>query len=125
MSSATDKTPMTAEEKRAAIALGRCRFLPASWNKRFAQDMSSLACTGGEITEKQRTCLWKVVYRYRRQISDPEILSIAKEKENGQASLPFKEDTPKQKARRMSGIKNKVTEFIEQELFNGFPEDNF
>ncbi|HEX2866526.1 MAG TPA: hypothetical protein VHO03_05770 [Ignavibacteriales bacterium] len=120
------KTPMTEEEKRAALTLSHCTFYPASWNKRFAHDMAFFAKEDRPITENQRFWLWKLVYRYRRQIKDLDILSIAQEKVDGQTSLFFKErDTTRQKVHKVSRIRHKITDFIEQELFNGAPEDHF
>lgn len=61
--------PMTDNEKRAAYFLGQCTFPVASYNKRFAWDMWSLARgEGGEITERQSRNLWKLFYMFRRQI---------------------------------------------------------
>ena len=62
---------MTDRGREAARALSACRFLPGSFDKRFAQSMAALAGKGdGALTEKQHRLLWKMVYRYRRQIPD-------------------------------------------------------
>lgn len=61
--------PMTSDEKEAALLLGQCTFPVASYNKRFAADMWSLARgEAGEITERQSRTLWKLFYMYRRQV---------------------------------------------------------
>lgn len=65
-------------DKRAACALGCCTFLPGVPAKRFAQEMAQKArhCEP-TITEKQRAWLWKLVYTYRRQIRDAEVVERA------------------------------------------------
>jgi len=51
----------------AIKALDRCRFLPGSWDKRFAQGLASKRIDD-ELTEKQVFWLKKLVYKYRKQI---------------------------------------------------------
>ncbi len=69
---------MTERERYAARSLAGCVFLPASWNKRFAFDISAMT----RATESQVWNLWRLVYRYRRQIADKELVREAKEKMN-------------------------------------------
>lgn len=65
--------PLTEKERAIALALGRCRFLPASTDKRFALDMAERAAHAtSEITEKQAAFLADMAWRYRRQLP-PEI----------------------------------------------------
>ena len=61
---------MTPGEIAVALALGRCTFLPASWDKRFARDMASAAqhAPASEITDRQRAHLLRLCHKYRRQI---------------------------------------------------------
>jgi len=60
---------LATDEDRANIAkLVPCRFLPGSFDKRFARDLDSQLANSGEITEKQRAYLVKLVHKYRRQI---------------------------------------------------------
>lgn len=59
-------TPVTEIEKRAikAICTTRVRYPPATATKRFARDIQGAT----ELTDAQRRYLWKIVYRFRRQI---------------------------------------------------------
>lgn len=53
----------------AATCLGKCIFLPGSYNKRFAWSMRNIALSDQpELTEKQYANLWRLAWRYRRQI---------------------------------------------------------
>lgn len=72
-----ERFPMTDDEKRAALALEKCTYLPGSFEKRFARDMAGIARGTAEITVKQRGWLWKQVHRYRRQIGDAELVRLA------------------------------------------------
>ncbi len=71
-------TAMTPMDKRAACALGCCNFLPGAPAKGFAREMADKArhCEP-TITERQRAWLWKLVYTYRKQILDSEIVAEA------------------------------------------------
>jgi len=74
------RRPATDIEIRAMIQLGTCRFTPASFDKRFAQNMRSFALNATpapQVTEREVACLWRKVWRYRRQISDKTILAEA------------------------------------------------
>lgn len=63
------RRPMTDDEKKATQILNLCTFTPASYNKRFARDMESIARSDdAQITERQGRVLWKLFYMYRRQI---------------------------------------------------------
>lgn len=56
--------------------LGRCTFPVASFDKRFAADVASLAANLREITHKQAALLRVKVQRYRRQIP-PSVVLLA------------------------------------------------
>jgi hypothetical protein len=74
------KKPMTSLEKYAAQLLRGCTFLPGSYNKRFARNIHAISCEeDAALSDKQRNCLWRLVYRYRRQIPDQKLIAIAKE----------------------------------------------
>jgi hypothetical protein len=75
--------PMIGAEIRAALALGACRFTPASFDKRFVRGLAGEARTTKRITDKQAVLLWELVHRYRRQIEDEELLKIAKAVKEG------------------------------------------
>lgn len=73
-----ERFPMDDEEKQASQALCKCTYLPGSFEKRFARDMDTLSKSPcPEITAKQRTWLWKQVYRYRKQIKDKKLVNLA------------------------------------------------
>lgn len=72
-----ERRPFTDLEKRAALAIAKCRFLPGSWDKRFARDVGTLAENEGQLTERMAWHIWRVVYRYRRQVHDPELTQHA------------------------------------------------
>jgi hypothetical protein len=61
---------MTKEEILISINLGKCRHLPASFDKRFANNMAALAKSnpGKELTNSQREQLYRMLKSYRRQI---------------------------------------------------------
>lgn len=75
----TDTRPMTDDEKQAAILLDRCTFPVASFNKRFARSMASIARSDEPvISERQSRTLWKLFYMFRRQIVRmPELREVA------------------------------------------------
>jgi hypothetical protein len=54
-----------------AKALAACRFLPASWDKRFARDMAAMATNrpDRDFTDRQLAHLLRLAHKYRRQIS--------------------------------------------------------
>lgn len=72
---------MTKDEQRMATALGRCRFSPGSWQKRFARHLYAQAIASEPIiSAKQAELLRKVVVSWRRQIPKP-IVDLAEGKE--------------------------------------------
>ena len=72
------RTPMTDLDRRAAECLHGCVFVPGTATKRFARDMAALARSpDAAITEAQRAYLFTACHRFRRQISDREILLLA------------------------------------------------
>jgi hypothetical protein len=65
------RRPMTADEIRMGEALGFCRVLPATFDKRVIGELA--ACARDEapaITEKQALLLRRLVHKYRRQLRD-------------------------------------------------------
>lgn len=68
---APDRRPFTQLEHNRALALGRVRFGGgASFSRRFARDMSSLARSDPSkgITDKQAAQLERICWIYRRQL---------------------------------------------------------
>lgn len=66
-------------EKKALEALGNVSMRPASAGKRFRNDLVYHMRVQPEmkLTARQALYLWKLVYTYRRQISDPDLLTPA------------------------------------------------
>lgn len=86
--------PMTEREHYAANQLARCSFQPGSFEKRFAKQIKAKAVSDNpEITEKGRACLWRLVYRYRRQIPDERLIAEANHIVNGAPLLDKKGKT--------------------------------
>lgn len=70
---------MSPREKYAAEQLSRCRFLPGTSDKRFALQV----CDMTHATERQIWNLWRLVFRFRRQIADKYLISEAERILNG------------------------------------------
>lgn len=66
---------MTKREIELATALGKCTFIPGSFDKSFARHMAHIAKQSPEfnISPRQSYCLYSLARRYRRQIADIEI----------------------------------------------------
>lgn len=77
------RLPMTEQDEEALAALRDCRF-GTGWNGalRFVRDMTAVSNSDRpEMTEAQRRYLWKLVYRFRRQIGeDSQLVKEAKER---------------------------------------------
>lgn len=77
------RSPITYEEREALLALSRCRF-GYGWSnaQRFVRDMTAVYTSDDpQITEAQRRYLWKLVYRFRRQIGeDSQLVKEAKQR---------------------------------------------
>lgn len=56
--------PITPSQAKWLIALSRCSFAPASYDKRFVRDLQSAS----ELTERQGQELARLAHRYRRQL---------------------------------------------------------
>ena len=63
---------MTDEEKEVIGALDRVTYLPGSWNKKFARAMVLLMRVSPEkeLSEKQGQWIYRLLYRYRRQVPE-------------------------------------------------------
>jgi hypothetical protein len=61
---------MTPAERQIALALGRCSFLPGTWDKRFCRALASAAehAPGVPLTERQGVHLLRLAHKYRRQL---------------------------------------------------------
>lgn len=61
--------PVAADDRTAALALLRCRFMPGSWEKRFVLDLPwHMADDDSALSLRQRHHLYRLFWRYRRQI---------------------------------------------------------
>jgi hypothetical protein len=79
------KSPITDRERAAIEALYSCRMLPGSYEKRFSRDMAAVAQSDtAEMTDGQRRYLWRLVYRFRRQIGEGSELVQEARKNSGQ-----------------------------------------
>lgn len=71
-------TPLDDTDRLLIQNLRRCSFQVASFDKRFARNMGHTADrTAGTLTDRQRSCLNALVYRYRRQIPAPIVAKAA------------------------------------------------
>lgn len=59
----SSRTPTNEDERTAVLALQHVGMPPASWDKRFRNQLSELA-----LSEKERPQVWRMFVRYRRQI---------------------------------------------------------
>jgi hypothetical protein len=70
---------MTDIEYRAIGELAGCSFLPATFDKRIARQWYEMSQRDmlKPMTEKGRAMLWRLVWKYRRQIADKKIVEYA------------------------------------------------
>lgn len=59
---------MTAEQREICIKLGNLRYLPGSWDKKFARNVYGKAVDGKELTETQKEWIYRLLYKYRGQV---------------------------------------------------------
>jgi hypothetical protein len=71
---------MTLIEIEGCKELSQCTFLPGTPHKRFAKDMGYVVTHSEEplISAGQARQLWRLVYRYRRQIGSSDLVQHAK-----------------------------------------------
>lgn len=69
MSKKTERFPLTEEQRKAIAALGKCSFIPGSFEKRFARDVEAQSEEG--LTLKQYNFAKKLIFKYRKQIFGP------------------------------------------------------
>lgn len=70
---------MTPFELKAVQALALCSFLPGSFEKRIARQWKEKADRDPKepMTERGRACLWRLIWKFRRQISDKKLIDHA------------------------------------------------
>ena len=63
---------MTEAEIEIAKSFDRVTFPPATWDKRFARQWCNQATSGPgyDLTEKQSEWIYRLLYKYRKQIPD-------------------------------------------------------
>ena len=67
----------TPNDRRAIEMLSQCTFLPRSYDKRFAHSLVAMEQNNEAMSDKQYAHLWRMVYRYRRQISKSSFVELA------------------------------------------------
>lgn len=76
MSEKKSKFEMTTDEQKICIALGSCRYQPGSFDKRLGNNLHDQAVTLQLITESQREWMYRLLYKYRKQL--PNLYSLHK-----------------------------------------------
>ena len=72
-----ERRPMTDDERRMAVALGRCRFVPATFDKRFGRAIAARAeLEAPKISLGEADLLRRLTKRYRRQLA-PAIVALS------------------------------------------------
>lgn len=74
---------MSDMERRAILAAqpGFVSYCPGSATKRLMRNLAAQAASDApQITDKQAAAVWQIVWRYRRQVKDPDVLNVAREK---------------------------------------------
>lgn len=66
----TTRTPTNDDERLAVESLKGVRMLPASWEKRFRNQLSP-----DQLSEKERPQVWRLFKKYRRQIHGQTIIN--------------------------------------------------
>lgn len=61
---------MTRDEQQICLAIGNVRYLPGTWDKRFARKMAEIAeqNPAKELSEGQKTQVYRILYKYRKQM---------------------------------------------------------
>jgi hypothetical protein len=82
---------MTDVEQRAARLLHRIRYAPDTWHELRAKALFRICdkepCW--KLTAPEQADLWFLIWHYRRQVNDAELIGYANEVVNGQVSLRF------------------------------------
>jgi hypothetical protein len=82
---------MTDIEQRAAKMLDRIRYAPNIWHEPRAKTLYRLSqsCPHWNLTALEQADLWFLIWHYRRQVNDTELIGRAGEVVNGQVALRF------------------------------------
>jgi hypothetical protein len=78
-------------EKRAVTALRSVRMPEVNWHARRADSLNVLMMVDPDkrLSVDQKADLWFLVWRYRRQIDDCDLVATAKSMVTGAMSLAF------------------------------------
>ena len=82
---------MTDLEKRAVTALRSVKMPEKNWHARRAESLNMLMTLDAnrKLDVGQKADLWFLVWRYRRQVDDAQLVATANEIVNGAMSLAF------------------------------------
>jgi hypothetical protein len=82
---------MTDVEQRAARLLDRIRYAPDIWHEQRAKALFRICNKEPrwKLTASEQADLWFLIWHYRRQVSDAELIGYANEVVNGQVALKF------------------------------------
>jgi hypothetical protein len=58
---------MTAAEHQICRALGNVRYLPATFDKRFGNNVSGYGIEK-QLSEEQKEWIYRILYKYRKQL---------------------------------------------------------
>lgn len=90
---------MTEEEKHVIAALARCRFAPATFEKRFVRKVAEFPASW-ELTEPQAITLWRIAYSWRRQLPE-RLASLSAVKSNWTGSRSRGVKAPAESVRKV------------------------
>jgi hypothetical protein len=78
-------------EKRAVTALRSVKMPEKNWHARRAESLNMLMTLDAnrKLDVGQKADLWFLVWRYRRQVDDAQLVATANEIVNGAMSLAF------------------------------------
>lgn len=75
------RIPLTEFDQTAAYQLGGCNFAPATFDKRFARDISGRAAQAEPcLTPRQWLWMWVLLHRYRKSVLHANVKARAKER---------------------------------------------
>lgn len=82
---------MTPIEQRAATSLTCVRYAPETWHEKRARELFRVYHRDplARLSTNEQADLWFLVWNYRRQVRDVEVVAHADELVNGALSLRF------------------------------------
>jgi hypothetical protein len=82
---------MTSLEQRAVKVLPRISYAPEKWHQKRANTLFRI-CNSDPLwtlTALEQADLWTLIWTYRRQVDDADLVAYADEVRNGALSLKF------------------------------------